>query len=230
MRIYLVPAAIAAAFVSTPVAADTGRMYVGGDVGLLLPRDTEIDITDVPSGNTFDNAIDIEYNTGFDIDGFFGYDFGMFKAEIEGGFKHSNFDAIDPSTEWVNFLQSQLPGVIIDPSDIDLDDGIDIISVMGNGYVDFGRDEGFGGYIGGGLGYGWAKAYGESNGSFAWQIVAGARYPITPDIDIGLKYKYFDMSSLDFRTGVDVVGNVRSTDIGGNWRSHSILFNFTYDL
>ena len=230
MRNYLVPAAIAATIVSTPAAAHADRLYVGGDVGVVLPRNTEIDVTDVTTGNTFDNAVDIEYSTGWEIDGVFGYDFGMIKAEGELSFKHANFDAVDPSTAWVNFLQSRIPGVIVDPSDIDLDDGMDIIAVMGNGFVDFGRDDGFGGYIGGGVGYGWAKAYGESDGSFAWQIVAGARYPVTPQIDIGIKYKYFDMSSLDYRSGVDVQGTIFSTDLGGNWRSHSILLNFTYNL
>ena len=230
MRNLLVTAAIATVLVSTPAAAHNNQWYIGGDAGVLLPRNTELDLTDVNTGNTFDNALDIEYGTGYDIDGNVGYDFGMIKAEAEFGFKHANFDAIDPSPEWINFLQSQLPGTIVDASDIELEDGIDILSVMANGMVDFGSDDGFGGYVGGGLGYGWAKGYGETDGSFAWQFIAGARYPVSEQIDIGIKYKYFDMSSLDYRSGIDVTGTTFNTDIGGNWRSHSILVNFTYNL
>jgi len=231
MRYFLVPAAaIAATLVSTPALAQDSRWYVGGDVGILLPRNTEVDITDVTTGSTFDNAIDIQHNTGWEIDGNVGYDMGMFKFEGEASFKHSNFDAVDPSAAWVSFLQARVPGVIVVDQDIDLDDGIDIISLMGNGMVDFGSDDGFGGYIGGGLGLGWAKAYDESEGSFAWQLIAGVRYPVSENIDIGVKYKYFDMSSLDWRTGTDVRGTNFNINLDGNYRSHSILLNFTYNM
>lgn len=230
MRNFLVPAAIAAILVSTPAAAHQDRWYVGGDIGVVLPRDTELDITDVTTDTDFNNVFDIQHDTGYELDAVVGFDFGMLKTEGELSFKHAGFDALDPSQEWIDFLEDQLTGVIVDPSDIELENGMDIISVMGNGFVDFGPDDGFGGYVGGGVGYGWAKAYGETDGSFAWQLVAGARYPVSADVDVGIKYKYFDMSSLDYISGVDVEGTIFQTDIGGNWRSHSVLLNFTYNL
>jgi opacity protein-like surface antigen len=232
MRYLLVPvAAVAATMFSTPALAEDNRWYAGGDLGVVLPRNPELDITDANTGAEFDNAFDVEYGTGYEIAGFAGYDLGWFKAEGEFSFKHAGADAVDPSQAWINFLQSRIPGgVIIAPDDIELDAGTDIISVMANGLVDIGPDDGFGGYIGAGVGMGWAKTYGESDGSFAWQLIAGVRYPISESIDMGLKYKYFDMSSLDYISGVDVQGSVFNTNIDGNWRSHSILVDFEFEL
>ena len=230
MHKVLVAAAIAATVISTPAAAQASRWYIGGDVGVLLPRNTEVDVTDVTTGQTFENAVDIQHHTGWEIDGNFGYDMGMFKIEAEAAYKHSNFDAVDPSAAWVSFLQASVPGVIVVDQDINLDEGIDIINLMANGMVDFGPDDGFGGYIGGGIGFGFAKAYGESDEGLAWQLIAGARYPVSESIDIGLKYKYFDMSDVDFRTGTVVRGTNFNIDLDGKYRSHSILLNFTYNM
>ena len=228
MRTYLVMGGIAAVLVSAPAAADDNQWYASADVGVLLPRDTEIDIMDTTSSAEFDNAVDLQYNTGFEIGGALGYDFGAFKVEGELGYKHAGFDAVDPSTNWITFLQNNLPGTIVNPADIDLDGDVDIISTMVNGLVDIGPDDGFGGYIGGGAGIGWAKAYGETEGSFAWQAIAGVRYPITPQIDIGLKYRYFDLSSLDWQNGVDVEGEIFDVNLDGSWRSHSVLADVTF--
>ena len=230
MRYLIVPAAIAATLVSTPAMAHNDRWYIGGDVGVLLPRNTEVDITDVTTGSTFDNAVDIQHHTGWEIDGNVGYDFGGFKLEGEVGYKHSNFDAVDPSAAWVSFLQARVPGVIVVDQDINLDEGIDIIDVMANGMVDFGSDTGFGGYVGVGAGMGFAKAYGSSDEGFAWQLIGGVRYPVSESIDVGLKYKYFDLSNVDFRTGTTVRGTNFNIDLDGKYRAHSILLNFTYNM
>jgi opacity protein-like surface antigen len=229
-RIGLAAIAVSTVLAAAPASAKENTWYIGADIGVLLPRDTEIDIGDVNTGNSFNNAIDLQHKTGYDIDGVVGYDFGGFRVEGELGFKHSTFDAIDPSTEWITFLQGRIPGTIIDPSDIDLDDGIDIVTTMVNGMVDIGPDTGFNGYVGAGAGMGWAKAYGESDGSFAWQFIAGVRYPVTPTIDLGLKYRYFDMSSLDYNEGTDIAGTVVPINLDGNWRSHSILVNMAYNF
>jgi len=236
MTKYLIPAAaIAAVLVSAPAAANDGLMYVGGDIGILLPRDSEIDVTDVATGATFNNAADWQYDTGFDVSGQVGYDFGMFKLEGELGYKHASFTAISPSTDWLNFLHDRL--VVVNPlstavvaSDIDLHGGVDIIDTMVNGLVDIGPDHGFGGYLGGGIGMGWAKAYGESSSSFAWQFIAGVKYPIGDQLDIGLKYKYFDLAGLDFVPGVDVHGTNFDTNLDSRFSTHSIDVNLTYNF
>ena len=62
---------------------------------------------------------------------------------------------------------------------------------MINGLLDFGGNGDLGGYAGGGVGYANVKQFGDSNGKLAWQLIAGIYAPVSPNIDIGLKYRYF---------------------------------------
>ena len=41
--------------------------------------------------------------------------------------------------------------------------------------------------------------------AWAWQLIAGIRAAISPNIDLGLKYRYFNTAKLNFRDsdGVD---------------------------
>ena len=48
-----------------------------------------------------------------------------------------------------------------------------------------------GGGIGGGVGYAGVHEFNSSHSSFAWQLLAQAYYPVSDQIDIGLKYRYF---------------------------------------
>jgi len=77
---------------------------------------------------------------------------------------------------------------------------------------------------------GWAKAYGESSSSFACQFIAGVKYPIGDQLDIGLKYKYFDLAGLDFVRGVDVHGVNFATNLDSRFSTHSIDVNLTYNF
>src|ERR1041385_934927 len=53
------------------------------------------------------------------------------------------------------------------------------------------------GYPACGGGYAKVKQFGESDSGFAWQLLAGVYAPISDNIDIGLKYRYFRSSKLD---------------------------------
>ena len=65
--------------------------------------------------------------------------------------------------------------------------------------ADFGNEDGLSFYAGGGVGVARTKyrlaAEGESltakDSGLAWQLIAGARYAVTPTMDLGLKYRYF---------------------------------------
>ena len=69
---------------------------------------------------------------------------------------------------------------------------------MLNGLVDFGDDDGFS--FQAGLGAGWAKAklIDDKDGAFAWQAILGFTYAISPNIDLGMRYKYFSTGNLHF--------------------------------
>ena len=85
---------------------------------------------------------------------------------------------------------------------------------MINGMLDFGDDDGVSGFVGGGVGiarvdYNNVRAFSnqgalvdDSDTRFAWQVVAGVRQAITDNIDITLRYRFFNVDNVrtvDFR-------------------------------
>src|SRR3546814_6263348 len=62
--------------------------------------------SDVCSSDLFDlgatsNAVTVEHEKGFDVDGIIGYDFGGFRAEFEVGYKDANLDSVSTSVAGV---------------------------------------------------------------------------------------------------------------------------------
>src|SRR3546814_16289990 len=43
------------------------------------------------------NAVTVEHEKGFDVDGIIGYDFGGFRAAFEVGYKDANLDSVSTS-------------------------------------------------------------------------------------------------------------------------------------
>ena len=87
---------------------------------------------------------------------------------------------------------------------------------MVNGLLDFGDDDGWSGYVGGGVGLASVKynfendtAIGdvnENDGGFAWQVIAGVRKAVSTNIELGLKYRFFNTTK--FKYGDDVGGEL----------------------
>src|SRR5207253_1976732 len=82
-----------------------------------------------------------------------------------------------------------------------------------------GDENGLSGYAGGGLGvarvkyafdaanlppYG-AVSFSDSDSRLAWQAILGARYAVTPNFDIGLKYRLFNVARLRYN---DTLGTI----------------------
>ena len=218
-----------------------------------------------PADTRFDDAFGVDYKTGFDIDLIAGYDFGMFKLEGELGYKRAKADDVEIDSTDLAALNAALnrPSVAPDPGapglpalaggSFDIDGTVKVFSAMLNGLIDFGPDDGLGGYVGGGAGWARAKAFGESDSGFAWQLIAGLRYALSPNIDLGLKYRYFSTGNLDFSDNDEflVDGNpnrLTVTTPGGpvvvdqttdafvttnaeqKFRSHSLLLSLVYNF
>src|SRR3546814_18148142 len=106
---------------------------------------------------------------------------------------------------------------------------------MLNALLDFGNDDGWNGYIGGGAGVARVKEseyqlakYGsafvdDSDSKFAWQAIAGVRRAITNNIDFGLKYRFFNVDA------VKTVA-VNGANMEGRIRSHSLLASLLYNF
>ena len=114
MRRYLL-AAVAVAAIATPAAARDGSFYVGGQAGVVFPRDSDpnvdVDFTttnapvitgglvpaNTPAGPgdvSFDDVISLDAKTGYSLGVFGGYDFAMFRVEGEIAWMEDHADEL----------------------------------------------------------------------------------------------------------------------------------------
>src|SRR5438552_2839185 len=204
-------AAVAAAAVASPVVARDGP-YVGVEGGALLVQKTTADYQGI-TGLT-DGTIGIKHKTGIDLDAIAGYDFGMFRVEGELGYKKAGIKSTNPNIPFFTFFEDGGRGRTV--------------SAMVNALVDFGPDDGLNGYVGGGVGAARTSykvniiSFGGTDSNFAWQLIAGIRYPVSPHFDVGLKYRYFS-TKYNLNEGP-------TEELLGKWRSHSLLASLIYNF
>jgi len=186
---------------------DTGP-YVGMEAGLLIPEDVRVG---QPTAGW------VALDKGFDGGAYAGYDFGMFRLEAEFVAQHASVNTAQTAA------RNGLPGLAVGGDQR-------ILAGMGNVLYDFGSRTSANFYVGGGVGYAWRRAeywdasasptfsgVQDNDGAFAWQLIAGVRYPLSSRADVGLKYRYFNAGR--FRYEHDLAG--LSTTAGGptaSWR------------
>jgi opacity protein-like surface antigen len=223
----------AAAAIATPAVAQDAGPYIGIEGGVLFPRDTEVDasvdfIDPLQPDVVYNDVFDLDYKTGFDIDGIIGYDFGMFRLEGELGYKRAKVDEIELDQSFIEDYEDAT-GVDLSNVDFDLDGTAKVTSAMVNGLVDFDAG-GVAVYAGGGIGRAWVRLLGDRDSAWAYQFIAGARAPVTNNIDVGVKYRYFRTGSLDFS------GNANFTDADilltndSKFSSHSLLASLIFNF
>ncbi len=217
MRKLAIAMALASTALAAPAVARDQSFYVGIEGGVMLVEDTDFDVDD------FQDAVTIDHKKGFDVDVLGGYDFGLFRVEGELGYKRASVDEI--------IISSNLGG----DGDIESDGSVRVLSAMANALLDFGDDDGWAGFVGGGVGIANVRyrlnftdpanvgGSGRDNDrSFAYQGIAGVRKSISNNIDLGLKYRYFVAPKLDF----DIVDGESSS----RYKSHSLLASLIYNF
>jgi OmpA-OmpF porin, OOP family len=211
MKTYLLAAAAAAALAASPAAARDNSAYFGIEAGPMWLKKINLKVDGV-------NIADVDHKMGVDGDLILGYDFGLIRAELEGGYKWAEFDQLD-----------------IDDGDggtINLDGHTRAYSFMGNAMADFGNNESVNFYVGAGIGMAYVRHKLEpdvdsdfdiKDSNLAWQLIAGVRAPVFRHFDVGLKYRYFNGG----RVNDDFDGDSVRT---GRWKSHSILASLIYNF
>jgi opacity protein-like surface antigen len=227
MRKYLL-AATAAAVLATPAFAAANGPYVGIEGGATFPNSTDLDVI-LNNTTSFDNAYNVKYKTGYDVDAIIGYKFGLFKLEGEAGYKRAKIKSLGVSTPLVTAVGTAA-GVTATPDDFSVGNHIGIKSLMANALIDGDFGGGFGGYAGGGAGRAWANLAGDSDNAWAVQGIAGLRYALSPNIDAGLKYRYFHTGKLGFNDGFTLNAVPFTTSAKGNYDSHSLLASLVYNF
>lgn len=218
--------ASAAAIAAVPAEARDGQPYIGVNGGVLLEDQVDVDlaITDPQV-----NAAFADTELGIDADVVLGYDFGAFRLEAEGGYKRAGYDGLTVVNSGI------LPGGQTVPSGtvVQNEEDLTIWSGMVNGLVEFGSDDGFQVFGGGGVGFanldlpvevaGVGTVIDDSSTEFAWQLLAGARLAITDNLDLGVKYRYFVIDGFELEAA-------NGSPIEADFASHSVLASLTYNF
>ena len=166
----LLLAAAATVAIASPAAARDGSMYAEIDAGVMFPRSNNvfgsIDFID-PLRSDFPatSFASVRYKVGYDVDLNAGYDFGMFRLEGELGYKHAKIKSTSLANNvFTNALNFGSGNAFTSTGDFGFRDNASIFSGMVNGYVDFGGNDGPGGYVGAGAGYANVKQFNGSKG------------------------------------------------------------------
>lgn len=225
MRKLVIGMAMASTAIASPALARDGAWYVELDGGPMIVEDIEFDLPGAP------NAVIADHTNGYDFGGLVGYDFGMVRLEAEGSYRNADVkDLVIGSAGIARGANT----TYTNSTHLSYGDS-SVLSFMVNALADFGPDDGLQGFIGGGVGVARTKFdnvtvlqsgpgfLDDSDSGFAWQLLAGVRAPITDNIDVGLKYRFFNTGDLNM---VDSLGR----DVSTKWRSHSILGTFAYNF
>ncbi len=230
MRNYLL-AAVAAAAIATPAVAQDAGPYVGIEGGILFPKDTNVDadvnfIDPLFPDTVNDNLIEVDYKRGYDIDAIAGYDFGAFRVEAELGYKRAKVDELQLDQDFIDDFEDAT-GEIITDTDFDLNGRARVTSIMGNALADFGAG-GFRVYGGAGFGRARVKLLGDKDSAWAYQLIAGVGVPISQNIEVGLKYRYFRTGKLNFSEDFsDTDADISFTN-NSRFSSHSLLASLIF--
>jgi len=207
MRKLIIGMALASTALATPALARDDTWYVEIDAGGMILEDASlVDSAGIVSGVA-------NFNKGYDVGGIVGYDFGGFRLEGEASYRRASMNSIS---------RSGAPRLTDSGNASDL-------SFMLNGLLDFGPDDGLQAFVGGGVGVGRAKflstslAINDSDSGFAYQALAGIRYPVTDNVDLGLKYRFFNQDN------VALAGNQR-LPLETRFRSHSLMLTLGYNF
>jgi OmpA-OmpF porin, OOP family len=233
MRKLAFAVALASTALATPAVARDHSFYAGIEGGAMLVEDMDLDYGD---GITdLSNALTVDHDVGYDVDIIGGYDFGMVRLEAELAYKRASTNEtradvlFSGATPFDNF---------------DTDGHGRAISAMINFLLDFGNEDGLSGYAGVGLGIANVRysadihdmpnvdpySFDDSDSGLAWQAILGLRYAISQNVDIGLKYRFFNVPNLKFEDDGDTPGGISPFTLDGRWRSHSLMASVIYNF
>ena len=224
MRNIVIGMAMASTMLASPALARDDSFYVQVEGGPMIVQDIEFDVNGVA------NDFSVNSDVGYDFGGLVGYDFGPVRLEAEASYREADIDDVNVGLQGFPLTATgiALPGVYSAAGDVSS------LSFMVNGLFDFGPDDGLQGFAGGGVGVARTEATAQvslgnppglddSDTGFAWQVLAGVRAPLSDNIDVGLKYRFFNGEDVNL---VDRFGDA----VDGRFRSHSLLGTLTFNF
>lgn len=217
--------ATSAAIIAFPAHARDGQPYIGIEGGIVFEDQIEIEAEPYQGTPPLNEAL-INTGEGWEAGAVLGYDFGMLRLEAEASYKNQDHDTFIVTSP--NNTFGRPAGFRTGP-----DSTQKTYAGMINALVDFGDDDGLQFYAGGGAGLARVKmdltvpgqgTYIEgSDTAFAYQAIAGARLPLSENVDLGVKYRYFRVDNINID---DFAGN----SLEAAQESHSVLATLTFNL
>lgn len=191
-------------FWAVPVFAADNTPYLRAQVGGTWVNDSDAE------------GVDIQYDGGFNIGAALGYDFGLARLEGEFGYRQNDIDELEAL------------GV-----SVGADGDVSLITVMGNGYIDFENQTPFIPYIMGGVGIGFISAndvevmdievVDDDDTVFAYQLGAGFGYEVVEGIYFDVSYRFLGTSDPEFEDVTDV-------EFESEYQSHNIVAGVKFSL
>jgi iron complex outermembrane receptor protein len=221
-------------------AVPPGRLpkhwYIGLDAGLALFSDQKYDVRALidPSLGVAYDAVEVEHSPGWAIGGQLGYDFGIFRTELDITRTQANLNQVNLASTQVPIDSSGRPaGTYDDPGGTTR-----VLAFLFNGMFDVGGNAHtpWAVQAGGGIGLAnvnsrhWAledsvaPAFQVDNkNGLAWQVLAGVRRTLNERLDLTLKYRFFSVNDLDLFT-------TNANQLNGTVSSHSVTAGTTINF
>ncbi len=193
--------------------------YVSGFIGATVPVDKNVTSNDFLTGASFTDRVD--FDTGVDVGGTAGYDFGLFRLEGELSYKYSKIKSITDTADNFQFLSP--------------DGDLGVFAMMFNGFFNLPNYTPITPYWGGGLGFAnlhlsdtrgidtrggtpqQALLYGRGDDTvFAYQAGAGLEIALDRRLSLDLGYRYFGTARARFDSGI-------GTDTSMRYESHNAV-------
>jgi opacity protein-like surface antigen len=192
---------------ATGTAFDDSAWYVSGYLGGTLLDDSKINIPGTGGGQ-----FDVEYDFGYNIGGTVGYEFQMYRAELELAYKTAS-----------------VKNAIGTAGRVNADGDVSSTALMLNGIIDFKSASSLTPYLGLGLGFASVEVndfrvetatetVSDKSGVGAWQIIAGLSVDLSDKVLLDFIYKYF-------RTADATIGNA-DVGYGSNNFSAGVRYRF----
>lgn len=172
-------------------AADAEGLYVGGNLGMAIPSDADVEYSDA--------TVTIESDLGLALGAAVGYAFENIRVEGEIAWQKNDFDKA--SNSW--------------GQELELEGDISSLAFLLNGYYDFRNSSAFTPFATAGIGMARidvddmkvsdirvpASEAPEASGHdtvFAFQLGFGVSYAVSDSISLDVKYRYFRTQDPEF--------------------------------
>ncbi len=227
-KLTLLATTAAAALALAAPAEAAGNWYVGVIGGANWVSDHAFSVATAPtvSADSLSWANDAE--TGFIIGGAVGLHLNQFmdglRAEVEVAYRQNVVDGVFSSSV------GTIPGV----GTLEIDQSS--FSVLANLWYDFNLG-GVSPYFGGGIGWAESQIDGRSieltpvpfdfkDNGFAWQLGAGVNFDVSPNVKLGVGYRYF--VGPDVTVGSVDPFNSATSDVDNE--NHSAIVSLTFGM